>query len=451
MRKKFDTQPMFSNQMLVRLIIPLVLEQLLAVTVGMADTVMVASVGEAAVSAISLVDQINILLIQLFAALATGGAVVASQYLGRRDYKNACAAANQLLYATLFTSLAITAVALVANRALLVLVFGGVSEDIMANCVVYFWLSALSYPFLAVYNAGAALFRSMGNSKVSLFASLLMNLINIGGNALLIYGFKMGVAGAATASLVARMAAAVIMLVLLNRPANPVHFEALHKVHFIGSMQRSILRVGIPNGIESAMFQIGKLLVASLVASLGLAATTANAITNTIASIVNVPGSALGLAMVTVVGQCVGARDYAQARWYTKRMMLWAHMGMTALSAVVWVAAPILLGVFDPSPETYRMAMDVLAIFCVANVFFWPASFALPNALRAAGDARYSMMVSMISMWIFRVAMSYVLALSGLGLVGVWLAMVLDWILRGACFVWRMARGKWEKARVLEN
>lgn len=447
----FPGQPLFSGKALARLILPLILEQLLVVTVGMADTVMVAGVGEAAVSAVSLVDQINVLLVQVFAALATGGAVVASQYLGRRDYKNACASANQLLYSTLIVAVVVSVIGLVANRHLLGLVFGGVPEEVMRNGVTYFWISALSYPFLAIYNAGAALFRSMGNSKVSLFASVLMNIINIGGNALLIFVFDMGVAGAATASLVARITAAVVMLVLLHKPTSPIHFENLLHFHLDAGLQRSILRVGVPTGVEGGMFQIGKLLVTSLVASLGLAATTANAICNSVGAMVNVPGSALGLAMVTVVGQCVGARDYKQARWYTKRMMLWTYLGMAALCTLVWAVSPILIGFFAPSAETRALAQEIMAFFCLGTMLFWPPSFALPNALRAAGDARFTMTVSMVSMWLLRVAMSYVLVGAGFGLAGIWLAMILDWVGRDVCFIWRAVRGKWEKARVLDQ
>lgn len=234
------------------------LEQLLLVTVGMADTVMVSTVGEAAVSGISLVDQVNVLLIQIFAALATGGAVVASQYLGRRDRENACRSAKQLVYATFGMAVAIGALVLVLNRHILRLVFGNVEPDVMQAAETYFWLSALSYPMLALYNAGAALFRSMGNSRISLFASLIMNVINIGGNALLIYGLNWGVAGAATATLASRTVAGLMMMLLLRNRDNPIFLERLFHPEWNGGILKSILRVGVPNGLENGMFQIDR-------------------------------------------------------------------------------------------------------------------------------------------------------------------------------------------------
>lgn len=444
--------PRFTNAALRRLLIPLVFEQLLAVTVGMADGVMVSSVGEAAVSGVSLVDQINVLLIQVFSAMATGGAVVASQYLGRRDRENASTASRQLVYLVLFLSLGMGALAIAFNRHILSLVFGATSADVMEAAQTYFWLSALSYPFLAVYNAGAALFRSMGNSRISLFASILMNIINIGGNAILIYGFNMGVAGAAIASLVSRMAAAGIVLFLLRNPEMPVNLVGLLRFRWVGGMQRSILRVGVPSGVENGMFQIGKLLVASLIASMGLTAMTANAVCNNVAAISNVPGSAVGLAMLTIVGQCVGAKDYAGARTYTKKLLLVAFAGIGVTNLALWFVAPWMANVYHLSQATTDLSVFVLRYNCVVSLIFWTPSFALPNALRGAGDAKFTMVVSMVSMWLFRVALSYVLALgAGWGFFGVWVAMTIDWAVRGIFFGGRFLSGKWEKARVIDG
>ena len=305
---------MFSRRDLWRLILPLVIEQLLAVTIGMADTVMVASVGEAAVSGISLVDSVNILLINIFSALATGGAIIAAQYIGREDRENACAAAKQLLLASTAVSLVIMAGCMFFQRPLLTLIFGQIEPLVMDNANTYFFLSALSYPFLAVYNSGAALFRSMNNSKISMVTSVGMNLINIAGNALTIYGFHMGVTGAGLSSLISRAAGAAAMLVLLQNPHNLIHIEHIWKPELRPRMIRNILQIGIPNGLENGMFQIGKILVQSLIASFGTAAIAANAVASSVASLAQIPGGAIGLGMITVVGQCVGARDYRQAR-----------------------------------------------------------------------------------------------------------------------------------------
>ena len=416
----------------------MVLEQLLLVTVGMADTVMVSTVGEAAVSGISLVDQVNVLLIQIFAALATGGAVVASQYLGRRDRENACRSAKQLVYATFGMAVAIGALVLVLNRHILRLVFGNVEPDVMQAAETYFWLSAL--------------FRSMGNSRISLFASLIMNVINIGGNALLIYGLNWGVAGAATATLASRTVAGLMMMLLLRNRDNPIFLERLFHPEWNGGILKSILRVGVPNGLENGMFQIGKLLVAGLITTFGTSAIAANAICNNVGSMSNIPGSAIGLAMITVVGQCVGAKDYQQARHYTKTLLAAAYVSMGLLNIALFLLAPYLVGFYAMPQTTTDLALSVLQVNCVVTVLIWPSSFTLPNALRAAGDARFTMVTSMVSMWVFRIGMSYVLgAWLGMGLFGVWTAMQIDWAVRSLVFGVRFLGHKWEKARVLEG
>ena len=431
-------RPVFTGAELRRLIVPLVFEQLLAVTVGMADTMMVATVGEAAVSGISLVDQANVLLIQVFAAMATGGAVVASQYLGRRDREGARDAARQLIYVILAMSVVLAVVCVAFNRHLLRFMFGQVEPDVMAAAETYFWISALSYPFIAVYNGGAALFRSMGNSRVSLLASFIMNAINIGGNALLIYQFNMGVAGAATASLASRMTACFMVLVLLRNPHNAICLEHVLRLRFDGGKIRSILKVGVPNGIENGMFQIGKLLVAGLVASFGTSSIAANAICNNVSSIVSIPASAIGLGMVTVVGRCMGAGEKKQARTYTRNLMALAWGTIVLMNGAILFLAGPLVGFYAMPAATTALAMEIMREFCFWSVLSWTPSFILPNALRAAGDARFTMCVSMISMWIFRIGMSYVLGYAlNMGLKGVWLAMYIDWCVRAVLFLWR--------------
>lgn len=443
---------LFTGPQLRALILPLIAEQFLAVTVGMADTMMVSTVGQAAVSGISLVDQINMLLIQIFAALATGGAVVASQYLGRRDRENAVASAKQLFYVVLACSTVVAAAAVIFNRHILHAIFGNVEPAVMEAAETYFWLSALSYPFLAVYNAGAALFRSMGNSKISLVASLIMNVINIGGNAILIYGFGMGVAGAAVASLVSRMTAAFIVVGLLMNREQPIYLDRLLHPCWRGGLVKSILRVGVPTGFENGIFQIGKLLVAGLIASYGTTAIAANAVCNNILSIPNIPGSAIGLAAVTVVGRCVGAGDSAQARGYTKLLVKLSYLAMTLVSVLVLLASPWLVGFYAMPAETTQLATTVINFVCLGAILFWTPSFMLPQALRAAGDAKFTMVVSMVSMWTFRVGASIVLGTwLGWGLIGVWTAMVLDWVVRMIAFGLRFKGQAWLRKKVIEN
>lgn len=458
-----SSQPLFSRQALVRLILPLIIEQLLLMTVGMADTVMVTTAGEAAVSAVSLVDNINNLLIQVFASISTGGAVVVAQYLGRRDGENARKAAKQLIYAAVLASSLLMVFALVFRVYILTAIFGSIPADVMASSLDYFIFTALAYPFIAVYNAGAALFRSMGNSRVSMFNSFIVNLVNIAVNAILIYGYGMGAAGAAIGTLVSRIAAAVIILVLLQRPDNPLCIDNLFRPQLQSAMVKRILTIGIPTGLENSLFQVGKLIVLSLVTSLGAtellrtASMAANGIAGSVAGMVHVPGLAIGLALVTVVGQCIGAGEKEQAVWYTKRMLGFSYLLVGTLSAILFFVGGPVISLFQLGPEATAMAKEVLRIFSVFSVIFWPMSFTLPNALRAAGDVVYTMGVSLFSMFSFRLGLSYVLApatlfgipVLGLGLRGVWIAMCMDWIVRGIFFYVRFHRGKWQRIKVI--
>ncbi|MDE7170639.1 MAG: MATE family efflux transporter [Oscillospiraceae bacterium] len=453
-------KPLFTNRDLTRLMIPLVIEQLLLMTVGMADTMMVTTAGEAVVSGVSLVDGINILIINIFSALSTGGAVVVAQYLGRREPENARSAAKQLLYVALLAALFLMGAALLFREHILRLLFGSISQEVMDSALIYFLLTAAAYPFIAIYNAGAALFRAMGNSKVSMVNSLIVNLINIAVNAVLIYGFGMGAAGAGIGTLVSRIAAAVIIGMMITRPSLQVYVEDLFRPNLQWRTVKAILGIGIPAGIENGMFQIGKLLVLRLVTSFDLgvnlaiqgSAVAANAICNSVASCINVPGQAVGLSMVTVIGQCMGAGDHEQAVGYTKKLMKVAYLSMGLSCLCLFLAAPVLVPLFNLTTSTAAIAIQVLRWCAVFTIVFWPMAFTLPNALRAAGDAKFTMVVSMLSMWICRIGMSYLLGPVqglGMGLLGVWVAMFCDWVVRAALFLTRFLRGKWKEHQVI--
>ena len=452
--------PLFSRQALIRLMVPLVIEQLLLMTVGMADTMMVTSAGEAVVSGVSLVDNINILLINIFSALSTGGAVVVAQFLGRQEPENARSAAKQLLYVALLASLTLMAAALLFREHILRLLFGSISQETMDSALVYFMLTAAAYPFIALYNAGAALFRAMGNSKVSMINSLIVNIINIAVNAVLIFGFQMGAAGAGIGTLVSRVAGALIILVMITRPTRPVYVERILRPGLQWRVVRAILGVGVPAGVENGMFQIGKLLVLRLVTSFDVgvdlavvgSSVAANAIAGSIAGFINVPGQAVGLSMVTVIGQCMGAGDHEQSVDYTRKLMKVSYLAMGATCTVLFLIAPGMVPLFQLTPATAAMCVQVLRWNAVFATIFWPMSFTLPNALRAAGDAKFTMWVALLSMWICRIGMSWLLGSAwglNLGLLGVWLAMFADWIVRAVFFLVRFLGGRWKNHQVI--
>lgn len=443
---------LFSRDALIRLIVPLIIEQLLLMTVGMADTVMVTTAGEATVSGVSLVDNINTLIIQIFSALSTGGAVVVAQYLGRQETHSAKTAAKQLLYAMTGISVVLMILALIFRQHILSLIFGQVEPAVMDSALVYFLLTAAAYPFMGIYNAGAALFRAMGNSKVSMINSFIINVINILVNAILIFGFGMGAAGAGIGTLVSRIAAAVIIMVMLRHPGLTVQVDDIFHFEFNGSMIRRILFIGIPTGMENGMFQAGKLMVLNLITTFGTSAVAANAIANSISGVINVPGSAMGLAIITVIGRCIGAGDTRQAVHYTKLLVGCSYLSMLIMGSALFFSADFLVTLFNLSPEAMAMASQVLKFCAIANMLFWPMAFTLPNSLRAAGDAVFTMVVSLTTMFVCRVALSYVFACSwglGLGLLGVWLAMFCDWIVRAVCFLWRYWCGSWKKIHVI--
>ena len=446
-----DTKaPMFTRRQLVTLIWPLLLEQFLSVSMGMADTLMVSGVGEAAVSSVSLVDSLNILILQILAALASGGAVVASQYLGRQDADNARRSAAQLYSVVGIATGAAMVVCIVLSRVILRGVFGSIDEDVMAFSQIYFIISAVSYPFMGLYSAGAALFRAQGNSKVSMRASLVMNVINIGGNALLIYGFGLGVLGAALATLIGRVVAAVWVLVQQQQMENPLRVsepaDLLPRRELVGR----ILAIGVPSGLENGMFQIGKLCVSSLTSTLGTAAIAANAVAGSVSTMANIPGNTMSLAMIPVVGRCLGAGDKKQAKHYAWLLLGIAAAGLLVTNAVLFFVIPTVAVWFSLSAEALAMCVTVVRWFSVFSVFFWAGSFTLPNALRSGGDAKFTMLVSIVSMWTFRVVLSYFFVLQlHMGLTGVWFGMFIDWICRCLCFVIRFLRGKWMEHKVI--
>lgn len=442
----------WSNKALWRLVWPLLIEQLLAVTVGMVDTVMVTYVGESAVSGVSLIDSVNVLLINLFSALATGGAVVVSQYLGRGDKKKANVAGKQLVYSVTTLSLVVMTVVLVLRHGIVNLIYGHLEPEVMAHAQTYFWISAVSYPFIGIYNAGAALFRSAGNSRVSMFVALLVNLINIGGNSLFIYGFGWGVAGAAISTLISRAVAGVVLMYLLMHPSpKDISLRGLFKIEIDFEMIKRIFNIGVPNGLENSMFQIGKLMTARIISMFGTAAIAGNAIAGVLSTFGNLSGSAVSMALLTVVGQFVGAKDYDGARVYTRKLITVAYASMALVCIPMGIFARPLLGMFNLSPEAIDIAYQCLVVFCITAIFFWTPSFSLPNALRAAGDARFTMVTSVFSMWVFRIGLSYILALQlNLGVLGVWLAMVVDWIVRGIIFFIRWRGGKWQNKELIK-
>lgn len=437
---------LYSNKDLKKLILPLVLEQFLAILVGMVDTVMISGVGEAAVSGVSLVDNINILVINITAAMATGGAVVAGHFLGQKDSESAGKAAWQLILFSSAASVVIFLMLVAFHRPLLYAIFGNVEAEVMSSAVTYLLITAISIVPLAVYNSCAALFRAMNGAKTTLMISILMNAINVVGNAILIFGAGMGVAGAAIATTVSRTVAAIAIFGMMFQTDRQIHIKGRVDWHINVRLIKKILYIGIPNGVENSLFQIGKILLLSLISTFGTYAMAANAVCNTLAGFNILPGQAIGLALVSVAAVCIGAGDFEQARYYTKKLMLIAVISIAALSAVLIGFSPWIMKVYHLSPETEQLAIQVIRYHAVLAMLIWVPSFTLPNTLRAAGDVVWTMFIAIGSMWVFRIGASYVFHNNfHMGLLGVWVAMTIDWAFRSICYCLRYRGHKWEK------
>ena len=445
MRQTVTENRLFSKKDLRKLIIPLIVEQTLAITVGMADTMMISSAGEAAVSGVSLVDMFNNLIISVLAALATGGAVVTSQCIGAGRREEACRSARQLVFTEAAITIGISVLVLLFHRQILGLFFGQIEADVMQNAIIYLIISVFSFPLLAVYDSCAALYRSMGNAQITLKISLLMNVINVVGNAIGVYVLKLGVAGVAIPSLVSRGVAGVVLFTLLHNPDNLV-FLTRGKFKVDATIVKRILFIGIPSGIENGIFQLGRVLVVSIIAAFGTSQIAANGVANSLDSMGCIVGQAMSLAMITVIGRCVGAGEEGQVRYYTKKLLGETYFYTAVINSIILLLLPWILQIYGLGEETTRLSYILVMIHDGMAIFLWPASFVLPNMLRACNDVKYTMVVSIFSMITFRIGFSYVFGVHmGWMAVGVWAAMVIDWVFRVLCFVGRYLAGTWRK------
>jgi len=428
-----DFKIQFSRQALIALIVPLIIEQMLGLLMGIVDTMMVSGLGDAAVSGVSLVDMLCALFINMFGALATGGAVIASRAIGAGDPDRAKRSAVGLMLICLTASLAIMGVVYAADVRLIRLLYGELEADVSRAARTYLLVSAVSFPFLALYNGAAALFRSMGNSKISMICSIFVNMLNVAGNALCIYVFHLGVFGAALATVTGRIVACVFLMIRLGDRRLPVHidYRRVFKEKIDGAIVRNILSVGIPGSLESGTFQLGRVLVLGIISACGTVQIAANAVANNIDSFGVMPGFAFSMAIVTVVGQCVGAGDMRAARFYAYKIMKYCYAALLIVNIGIFAGLSFIMGFYSVSAEAAELARILIIIHNGFAVLLWTPAFVLPNAMKATGDAKFVMVVSMVSMFVFRVLLS---SLLGMGAVGVWCAMVVDWVCRIVCF-----------------
>lgn len=447
-RFKYFWKKYFKNDQIdmKKLVLPIIIEQLLASTIGLFDTIMVSSAGEPAVAGVSTVDSLNLLLINLFMGIATGATVVISQYIGANRYQDAKRTAVQSLWASIFISVLIMTLCVIDCQWVLSLLFGKIEQDVMGHAVAYFFYSAISYPFLAVYSTCAAIYRAKGNATATMMISIIMNIINVSGNAIFIYGFEMGAGGAALSSLISRAVGAIIMVLLLLRRSEEVNIRKMFPFKFQWDVLKLVLLIGLPAAAESVIFQLGKVMTQSFITGYGTEAITANGVVNTIFAIALIPGNSLNIAIMTVVGQLIGAGKTKEAKRY-----VWLFSGIVMLlqvftNSIIYAVHTPIFSLFGLGDKTAAIANQLLLSITIVVPVLWAASFTIPAGLRASGDVKFPMIISICTMWFGRVLFGYLLgSVFGMGVLGIWIGMYLDWLLRAPIYILRLRKRDFKK------
>lgn len=441
-------EKLYSNKNLLYLFIPLVIEQGLEYLVGFADSLMVAKVGEAAVSGVSLVDFVMALLISIFTALATGGGAITGQYLGSKKDNEDNQSALQMMKVTFYLSIVITLIIFVFKNSILHLLFGSISSDVYHHAMTYLNVVVLSIPFLAIYNGGAAIFRTMNNSKLPMQIMLAMNIVNVIGNALCVFILKMGVEGIAIPTLVSRVGAALLILYFSKKTT--IHLSQLMNIKINRNMIEKILNIGIPFGIENSMFYLGRLIVLSIVSLFGTASIAANSVGGTLVMFQVLPGTAINLGLTSIISRCIGANDYDQAKYYTKKINRWMHISFIISTVIILLLMPLIMSFYNLSSRATSYVWQIIILHGIMMTLIWPYGYMLPIIFRSSGDAKFPMIVSIISMVICRILFSYILAvIFNMGMMGTWYAMFLDWIVKAIIYTYHYIKGKWMNYQVV--
>lgn len=441
-------EKLYSNKNLLYLFIPLVIEQGFEYLVGFADSLMVAKVGEAAVSGVSLVDFVMALLISIFTALATGGGAITGQYLGSKKDNEANQSALQMMKVTFYLSIVITLIIFVFKNSILHLLFGSISSDVYHHAMTYLNVVVLSIPFLAIYNGGAAIFRTMNNSKLPMQIMLVMNIVNVIGNALCVFILKMGVEGIAIPTLVSRVGAALLILYFSKKTT--IHLSQLMNIKINRNMIEKILNIGIPFGIENSMFYLGRLIVLSIVSLFGTASIAANSVGGTLVMFQVLPGTAINLGLTSIISRCIGANDYDQAKYYTKKINRWMHISFIISTVIILLLMPLIMSFYNLSSRATSYVWQIIILHGIMMTLIWPYGYMLPVIFRSSGDAKFPMIVSIISMVICRILFSYILAvIFNMGMMGTWYAMFLDWIVKAIIYTYHYIKGKWMNYQVV--
>ena len=446
-----NTHHLYNNLDLRKLLIPIIVEQLLSSLMGTADTMMVSNIGSAAISAVSLVDSINILVIQALSALSAGGAILCSQYLGSKNQKEANRSAQQVLFVMVVLSVMLSAFCLIFRDPLLRLIFGKVEPDVMTNSQIYFLFTLLSFPFIGLYDAGASIMRSQNNSRNPMIISVISNFMNNARNAVLIFGFQMGVEGAAISTLVSRIFCAVVVIWQLRSDHAPISIRNYFSIRPDFHLIKKILFIGIPSGIENSMFQFGKLAIQSTVSTLGTVAIAAQAMTNILENLNGIAAIGIGIGLMTVVGQCLGANRQDEAIYYIKKLSWLAEAVVIASCLLVFALTKPITIIAGMEPASAKLCLSMVTFITIVKPLSWVLAFIPPYGMRSAGDVKFSMITSCCTMWLCRVSLCiYLCRVWGFGPIAVWIGMFCDWTLRAIIFSIRFHSRKWLNHHVID-
>ena len=441
---------LYSNKALLYLFIPLLVEYALEFFVGLADSIMVASLGEAAISGVSLVDFLMQFLIFSFSALATGGAVVAGQYLGDKQIDKAQNSATQLVWFSTISSTVLMIAVIILRQFLISILFGQIEADVWHNADIYLYIVALSIPFIAIYNAGAAIFRTTNDASLPMKIMLVCDILNVAGNAICIYQLGWDVTGVAVPTVISRVLAALAILHFVIDEDYTLHIKKTFRHRFDRFILKKVLQVGIPYGVENGLFQLGRILILSLVSTFGTMAIAANSVGYAIGIFSVLPGFAINLGLTAIISRCVGANDYEQARYYNRKCLAIVFISHFAINMVIFAIFPWVLGIYNLSPQTAQMATEMVFWHGVFAIIIWPLSFTVPATFRGAGDSKSVMLISLAVMFTCRIALSYVIAdWMGIGVFGTWIAMFIDWYVRAGIYIYRYFSNKWTQYRVV--
>lgn len=441
---------MFTNKNLKKLIIPLFIEQFLLMFVGIADTFVVSFSSEADVSGVSLVTSFNTVLIFLFTALSSGGAVIVSQYIGSKQEHKASRSSGQLLMISIVISAIMTALIILFHTQLLRLLFGKIEAYVMSACEIYLFITTLSLPFLAVYDAGAALCRSIGKANVTMNISVVANVINVIGNCVCVFAFNMGAAGVAYPSLISRIISAVAVMFYCFRKQNLVRYKFADIFAWDGNLLKKILGIALPNGIENGVHQLVKVALSSMVALFGTYQIAANGVAQSIWSLASIMGLAMAPVYTTVIGQCMGARDIDAANFYFKKLNKITFVLSVLWNALIFAITPLIVRYSAISPEAKELVIWLVLINNIFNGLAYPFAGSLGNGLRAAGDVRFTMVVSITLTIAARLLFSALFGLwLGWGVIGIAIGMSIDLVFRGAIFIWRLKSQKWTQFKLI--